>query len=160
MCENVTTKRPSAKSDSPIENESTFRQLVGSLIYLTATRPDLSYVVSYISCFMTTPIAEHWIVVKRDLCYVKGTFDFDILYGRNKDLRLIDYIVLDWAGYVDDKKSTFGYVFSLGTGTVTWTSKKQQAVALSSTKAEYWGTVKTTCEAIWLRRMLSDMQMS
>jgi len=60
---------------------------------------------------------------------------------------------------VDDKKFTFEYVFSLGMGAVTWTSKKQHAVALSSTKAEYRGVVKGGCEVVWLRRMLSDMKM-
>ena len=67
---------------------------------------------------------------------------------------------LDWAGSVDDKKSTSGYLFSLGSGAVTWTSKKQQAVSLSSTEAKYRGTVKARCEVVWLRPMLGDMQMS
>eukprot|EP00253_Pinus_taeda_P031506 PITA_31506 len=106
------------------------KKLVGSLIYLTATRPDISFAVSYISRFMLAPKADHWIAAKR---------------------------VLRYAGSIDDRKSTPGYVFSLGSGAVTWTSKKQQAVALSSTEAEYRGAVKASCEAVWLRRMLADM---
>jgi hypothetical protein len=149
----------SAKTDSKAVNESVYRQLVGSLIYLTTTRPDLSFVVSFISRFMTAPKVEHWTATKRVLRYVKGTLDFGILYNRSKDPRLCGYTDSDWAGSVDDRKSTSGYVFSLGTGAVTWTSKKQHAVALSSTEAEYRGAVKGACEAVWLRRMLSDMQM-
>lgn len=150
----------SAKSDSPVVDDSSFRQLVGSLIYLTATRPDISYAVSYISRFMSAPKVEHWVAAKRVLRYVKGTPDFGILYSRSKDPRLVGFTDSDWADCVDDRKSTSRYVFSLGTGAVTWTSKKQQAIALSSTKAEYRGTVKAACEAIWLHRMLVDMQMS
>eukprot|EP00253_Pinus_taeda_P002569 PITA_02569 len=119
----------SAQSSSPLVDETLFRQLVGSLIYLTATRLDISFAVSYISRFISDPI-------------------------------LSDYTDFDWAGSVDDRKSTAEYVFSLGSGAVTWTSKKQQAVALSSTEAEYRGAVKASCEAIWLRRMLADMHVS
>lgn len=94
------------------------------------------------------------------LQYVKGTSDFGVLYGRAKGPKLIRYIDSDWVGSVDDRKSTLGYVFSLGTSAVTWTNEKQQAVALSSIEDEYRGTIKATCEAVWLRRVLSDMQMS
>eukprot|EP00253_Pinus_taeda_P016265 PITA_16265 len=119
----------SAQSSSPLVDETLFRQLVGSLIYLTATRPDISFAVSYISRFISDPI-------------LSGHTDSD------------------WAGLVDDRKSIAGYVFSLGSGAVTWTSKKQQEVALSSTEAEYRGAVKASCEAVWLRRMLADMHVS
>eukprot|EP00253_Pinus_taeda_P036592 PITA_36592 len=119
----------SAQSSSLPMDETLFRQLVGSLIYLTATRPDISFAVSYISRFISDPI-------------------------------LSGYTNSDWAGSVDDRKSTAGYVFSLGSGAVTWTSKKQQVVALSSIEAEYRGAVKASCEAVWLRRMLADMHAS
>eukprot|EP00253_Pinus_taeda_P026050 PITA_26050 len=118
-----------AQSSSPLVDETLFRQLVGSLIYLTATRPDISFAVSYISRFISDPI-------------------------------LSGYIDSHWAGSIDDRKSTVGYVFSLGSGAVTWTSKKQQAVALSSIEAEYRGAVKASCEVVWLRRMLADMHVS
>lgn len=149
----------STKSDSPIVDETKFRQLVGSLIDLTATRPDISFDVSYIFGFMRAPKADHWIAAKRVLRYVKGTSDYGILYTRCNDPKLIGYIDLDCVGLVDDKNSISGYVFSLGTGAVTWSSKKQHATALSSAEVEYWGTVKAACEAVWLRRMLSNMQM-
>eukprot|EP00253_Pinus_taeda_P022050 PITA_22050 len=125
----------SAQSSSLPVDETLFRQLVGSLIYLTTTRPDISFAVSYISRFMSAPNADHWIAAKRVLRYVRGTSDYGLLY-------------------------TPAYVFSLGSGVVTWTSKKQQAVALSSTEAEYRGAVKASSEAVWLRRMLADMHAS
>lgn len=108
-----------AKLDSLVVDESTFRQLVGSLIYLTATRRDISYTVSYISHFMLAPKAEHWPASKHVLRYVKGTANFDVLYNRSKDPRFAGYTDLNWAGCVDDKKCTSGYVFSLGTCAAT-----------------------------------------
>eukprot|EP00253_Pinus_taeda_P023816 PITA_23816 len=108
----------------------------------------------------SNPKAEHWVAAKRVLTYVKGPPDFSILYSTSKDPRLIHFTNSDWVGFVDDRKSTYGYVFSLGTGAVIWTSKKQQEVALSSTEAEYQGTVKAACEAVWLHRMRFDMKMS
>lgn len=83
---------------------------------------------------------------------MKGTLDFGILYNTKGPDVL-------WVYYVDDRKPTFGYVLSLGTDAVTWTSEKQHAVTLSLTEAEYRGAEKGACEAGWLRRMLSDMQM-
>ena len=80
-----------AKTNSKAVNESVYRQLVGSLIYLTATRPDLSYEVNFISRFMTAPKAKHWATTKRVLRYVKGTLDFGILYNKSKDPRLCGY---------------------------------------------------------------------
>ena len=90
---------------------------------------------------------------------MKGTIHFGILYSRSKDPRLSGYIDSNWACSIDDRKSTSGYVFSLGIGAVTWTNKKQHAVALSSTEADYRGAVKGACEAVWIRWILSNMQM-
>lgn len=107
-----------------------------------ATRPNINY------------------AAKPLLRYVKGTSNFGIMYGRSKDPRLIGYIDSDWASFVDDRKSTSRYVFSLRTGAVTWTRKTQQVVALSSIETKYRRMVKAASEAICLQRMLSDMQMS
>ena len=103
--------------------------------------------------------ADHWIAVKRVLRYVRGTPDYGLLYTRSSGPLLSGYKDSDQAGSVDDRKSTAGYVFNLGSGAVTQTSKKQQAVALSSTEAEYRGVVKASCKAVWLRRMLADMHV-
>jgi hypothetical protein len=109
----------SAIIDSKANNETIYRQLEESLIYLTTTNPDLSYIVSFIYIFMTTPKVEHCIATKKVLRYVKGTLDFVILYNKNKDPRLCGYTDSDCVGSMNDGKSTFGYVFSLGIGAVT-----------------------------------------
>eukprot|EP00253_Pinus_taeda_P014692 PITA_14692 len=112
----------SAQLASPLVDETLFRQLMGNLVYLTATRPDISFAVSYISRFMSAPKVDHWIAVKRVLHYVCGTPDYGLLYTRSSDPILSGYTDSDWAGSADDCKSIVGYVFSLGFGAVTWTS--------------------------------------
>jgi len=140
----------STQSSSPLVDETLFKRLVGSLIYLTATRHDISFAVNYISCFMSAPKADHWIAAKRVLRYVSGTPDYGLLYTQSSNPTLSGYTDFDWAGSVDDRKSIVGYVCSLGSGAVTWTSKKQQAMTLSSTEAEYQGAVTASCEVVWL----------
>ena len=100
----------SAKSDSPSVDDTAYRQLVGSLIYLFATRCDISYVVSYISCFMTAPKVDHWMTTKCVLRYVKGTSDYGLLYSQSSNPKLSGFTDSDWVGSIDNKKSGFGCV--------------------------------------------------
>ena len=90
--------------------------MVGSLMYLTATRPDIMYAVILISRFMEMPKETHWKAGKRILRYVNGTKEYGVLYFETDNFKLIGYIESDWAGSVDDRKSTSGYVFHLGSG--------------------------------------------
>ena len=90
--------------------------MVGILIYLTYTRPDIGFVVNFISSFMTAPKVSHWKDAKRILRNVKGTLKFGIEFTRSEDFKLTGYTDSNWAGSVDDKRSTLGYVFNLGTG--------------------------------------------
>jgi hypothetical protein len=145
--------------------------LVGSLIYLTNTRPDIAYSVGKVARYMTTPRQTHWIAAKRILRYIKGTLDNGIWYtrtgtgtgkGTGTDIgtgtSLTGYTDADWAGSLEDRKSTTGYVFHLGSGAVSWCSKKQHTIALSSTESEYRATSAAVKEVIWLRRILEDLQ--
>jgi hypothetical protein len=132
-----------------------YLQLVGSLIHLTTTRPDISFAVSMVSRFMSNPKEIHWKAAKRILRYMRGTIGYGLIYRSTKDFRLIGYTNSDWAGCMDDRKSTSGYSFSMGSAAVAWSTKKQPTVSLSTTKAEYKAT--TTCEAVWLSRILEDL---
>ena len=105
---------------------------------------------------MQTPCDTHLNCAKRVLRYVSGTMDRGILYKEGEAIRLEGYTDADWAGSVSDRRSTSGFIFSLGSGAVSWSSKKQPTVTLSSTEAEYRGAVIATCEAIWLKRLLKD----
>jgi hypothetical protein len=134
-----------------------YKRLVGSLMYLTTTRPDIMFVVSLISRFMETPKSTHWQAGKRILRYVAGTTNFGIRYTSSLNFELIRYTDNDFAGSIDDRKSTSGYIFSLGSGAVAWASKKQTIVTLSSTEAEYVATVAAACQVVWMRRVLNEL---
>ena len=136
-----------------------YRSLIGSLLYLTTTRPDLMFTASLLSRFMHSPSQVHFGVAKRVLRYVKGTADYGIWFTPSENGLLQGYCDSDWAGSVDDMKSTSGYVFSLGSGVFSWNSKKQEVVAQSSAEAEYIVAAGAANQAIWLRRVLDDLEM-
>lgn len=139
-------------------DETLFKQVVGSLMYLTATRPDLMYGVSLISRFMSNPTMSHWLAAKRILRYLKGTTDHGIFYRKGENiLKLTAFTDSDYAGDLDDRRSTSGSVFMLGSGAVSWSSKKQPVVALSTTEAEYIAAALCGCQCVWLRRILEKL---
>ena len=136
-----------------------FQALIGSLVYASiATRPDLSEAVGKLSQHMSRPNKVHWVAAKRVLRYVKGTLDLGLKFERSNKFELVGYSDADWAGDVDTRKSTSGYVFMLGKAIVSWASKKQSVVALSTTEAEYVALCSATQEAVWLRRLLESLQ--
>ena len=136
---------------------SLYRSLVGSLLYLTATRPEIMFAATLLSRFMQNPSQTHFGAAKRILRYLQGTLDYGIFYKAGENLNLIAYSDSDWAGSIDDMKSTSGYAFLLGTNICSWLSKKQKVVAQSSAEAEYVAAAKATSQAIWLRRILEDI---
>ncbi|XP_019052048.1 PREDICTED: uncharacterized protein LOC109114200 [Nelumbo nucifera] len=145
------------KEGSPKADESQFRSLIGSLLYLKATRPDIMYAVNLLSRFMQSPSQVHYGTAKRVLRYLQGTKNYGIWYGITHDSKLIGYTDSDWAGLVDDMKSTSGYAFTIGSGIFSWASRKQATVAQSSAEAEYIAAAMTTSQAIWLKRIHEDM---
>ena len=127
-----------SREDNEIEFDSTqFRKLVGSLMYLTTTRPDIMYTVSVISRFMDSPKNSQWQARKIILRYIAGTLNYGIMYSSSDDFQLVGYIDSDFAGSIDDRKRTSRYVFYLGMGIVAWASKKQPIMTISSPEAEY-----------------------
>ena len=126
-------------------NPTTFKQLVGSLRYLIATRPDLIYLVNLVSRYMESPNEQHMVAEKRILTYIQGTRDFGIQYKYGGEQTLVGYVDSDYAGDVDDCKSTSGYDFMLGGGAVSWVSKKQPIVTLSTTEAEFVSAAYGAC---------------
>ncbi|XP_038704708.1 uncharacterized mitochondrial protein AtMg00810-like [Tripterygium wilfordii] len=138
-------------------NARNFRSLVGGLIYLTNTRPDIAFSMSIVSRFMHSPSKQHFGAAKRIMRYIAGTVDYGIWFTNVPDFKLFGFTNSDWAGSIDDRKSTSGNIFKLGSGAVTWSSKKQAMTALSSTEAEYVAATSSVCQAIWLRRLLADL---
>ena len=108
-----------------------YQSAVGTLLYLSVgTRPDITFAVSNVAKYCAKPNKQHWVAVKRILRYLRGTLNFGILYSNNGSKECIGYSDADWAGDLDDRKSTSGYVFQIGGGAVSWRSKKQTRVAL------------------------------
>ncbi|KAL8123001.1 hypothetical protein AgCh_011103 [Apium graveolens] len=138
-------------------DETYFKQIVGCLMYITTTRPYLTFVVSLIARFMAKPTEMHYQVAKRVLKYLKGTTNFGILYKRGEVGALVGFTDSDYAGDVDDRKSTSGYVFLINGVAVAWSSKKQPIVTLSTTEAEFIATASCACQAVWMRRILQEL---
>uniref|UniRef100_A0A2N9J5R8 Integrase catalytic domain-containing protein n=1 Tax=Fagus sylvatica TaxID=28930 RepID=A0A2N9J5R8_FAGSY len=139
-----------------VDDPDTYRRLVGKLIYLTITRPDISYAVSIVSQFMTNPRVPHMNAVIRILKYLKNAPGRGLFYRSSGHLRIEGYTDADWAGSPSDRKSTTGYCTFIGGNLVTWRSKKQSVVARSSAEAEYRAMAHTTCELTWLRTVLQE----
>lgn len=135
-----------------------YRCIVGSLRYLTHTRPDISYAVGVVSRFMSKPTEKHQQAVKHILRYVKGTVDHGLIYANEKSGKvLLGYTDSDLAGDVVDRKSTGGMCFYLNKSLISWTSQKQRVVALSSCEAEYMAATTAACQSIWLRGLLEEI---
>uniref|UniRef100_A0A2N9GWD9 Integrase catalytic domain-containing protein n=1 Tax=Fagus sylvatica TaxID=28930 RepID=A0A2N9GWD9_FAGSY len=141
----------------PLSDATLYRQLVGSLVYLTVTRPDLAYDVHLVSQFMSAPRSTHYAVVLRILRYIKGTLFYGLHFSAQSSLELRAYADADWAGDPTDRRSTTNCCFLLGSFLISWCSKKQSVVARSSTEAEYRALADATSELLWLRWLLADM---
>lgn len=138
-------------------NKEWYRRLVGRLIYLSHTRPDIAYAVSVVSRFMHSPSEDHMEAVYRILCYLKSCPGRVLMFKRSEGQGISGYTDEDWAGNKTDGKSTSGYFTFIGDNLVTWRSKKQNVVARSSAEAEYRGMVHGVCELLWIKRILRDL---
>ncbi|KAK3032393.1 hypothetical protein RJ639_036410 [Escallonia herrerae] len=137
-----------------------YRRLIGRLLYLTITRPDISYVVHILSQFMHKPRRPHYDAAIRVLRYLKNSPGQGILLSSNSSLSLRAYCYAYWAGCPTTRKSTTGYIVFLGSSPISWLSKKQSIVSRSTFKAEYRAMATTASEIIWLLRLLSDLGVS
>uniref|UniRef100_A0A2N9HQ47 Integrase catalytic domain-containing protein n=1 Tax=Fagus sylvatica TaxID=28930 RepID=A0A2N9HQ47_FAGSY len=134
-----------------------YASAIGSLMYaMLCTRPDICFAVGMVSRYQSNPGPAHWRAVKRILRYLRGTSDHALCY-HGGDLRLTGYSDADWASDKDERKSTSGYAFILGGGAVSWCSKKQSCIALSTMESEYVACSAAVQEAVWLRRFLQRL---
>ena len=134
-----------------------YRQLIGSLTYMVDSRPDLCFAVNTLNQFMVEPRRVHWITTKHILRYLVGTVDYGLDYRRSGGINLVGFMDSDWAGSASDQKSTSGCCFRLGSTVVSWFSRKQKSVALSSAEAEYMATSQASCKSLWLRKFMVDL---
>lgn len=140
-------------------DEGYYRSLIGCLMYLTATRPDIMFAVSILSRFMHCASEMHLRAAKRILRYIKGTVDYGVKFEMCQNFKLYGFSDSDWAGSFDDMKSTSGYCFSLGSGIFSWSSKKQEIVAQSTAEAEFIAATAAANQVLWLKKIMCDLHM-
>lgn len=150
------------KTDSEIEGMSKipYASAVGCLMYaMVCTRPDLAQAVSQVCKFMSKPGKQHWEAVKWILRYLKGTADRGIMFSREQGVvpSVVGYVDSDYAGDLDDRRSTTGYVFTLAGGPICWKSSVQSIVAMSTTEAEYMAVAEAAKEALWLTGLVKEL---
>ena len=135
-----------------------FRSMVGKILFAANTcRPDLAFAASTLSRFLKDPRTNHLAAAKHVLRYIKGTLDVGLVFRGNARCQLVGYSDADWAGDKVDRKSVTGYVFMLAGCAITWKTKKQQTVAMSSTEAEYMALGETVKELLWLSQLLKHI---
>ncbi|CAA7024341.1 unnamed protein product [Microthlaspi erraticum] len=154
MCPNT---KLTLTSGDQLKDPSQYRALVGSLQYLSLTRPDVSYAVNKLSQFMHKPTDIHWSAVKRILRYLSGTQSQGIFYSKTNAPSLHAYTDADWGGDKYDYISTGAYIVYYGKHPIAWSSKKQKGVSRSSTEAEYRAVTEAVSEVIWIKSLLTEM---
>ena len=129
---------------------------MGKLIYLTITRPDISYAVGILSQFMERPTKTHMKALLRVVRYLKKDIGNGLLFEKGQDMNLRVFSDSDYAGCPFSRRSISGYCVMFGNSLISWKSKKQQTVSRSSAEAEYRAMAHATCEAIWLISLFND----
>ena len=149
----------SKDSTTPPVNATLYRMLVGKLLFLTKTRPDITHAVSVVSRFMHNPQEAHLQAAKHILRYVRRYPDLGLFFKQGEDNRLHGYTDADYGQDVDDRISVGAYIFFLGTSPISWNSKKQNSTSRSSCESEYRALSHCSCEAIWIRRLLEELKI-
>ena len=147
------------EDSKPFHDPKLYRKLVGKLIYLTITRPDICFAVNQVSQHMQLPKEHHWHMVERLLMYLNGSPDQGVWMGCNGSTEVVGYCDADWAGDRADRRSTTGYCTFIGGNLVTWKSKKQKVVSCSSAEAEYRAMLKLTNELVWIKGILKHLEI-
>lgn len=149
-----------SKTDGDIlDDAERYRRIVGRLMYLTITRPDITFAVNKLCQYSSKPRTSHLNAVYKVLQHIKGTVGQGIFYSATADLRLRGFADADWASCQDSRRSTTGFTMFLGSSLITWRSKKQPTVSLSSAEAEYKALALASCEMMWLTHLLKDLRV-
>ncbi len=152
------TKLTSSKTDLLDKERFGYAELVGSLLYLSVcTRPDIAYAVGVLARFMSKPSTAHWLAAKAVVRYLAGTTDYGIVFGKEESLH--GFCDADYGGDIDTRRSTTGYVFMLNGGVISWSSRLQATVAVSTAEAEYMAAAQAVKEALWLRKLMVDLDL-
>ncbi|KAK8930958.1 hypothetical protein KSP39_PZI016350 [Platanthera zijinensis] len=140
-------------------DETKYRSIIGSLLYLTASRPDIMFSTCVCARYQVNTKESHYVAAKRILRYLKGTPNLGLWYPRNNDVELIGFSDADFAGSRDDRKSTSGTCQFLGRRLISWNSKKQNCVATSTAESEYISAGSCCAQLLWIRNQLADYDL-
>ena len=143
-----------------LADPSIYRSIVGSLQYLTFTRPDIAFAVNTVCQYMNSPTELHFGAVKRIIRYLQGIMHSGIVYSANSQPILTAFSDSDWAADLNTRRSVTGYVVYIGDNPISWQSKKQTSISRSSTEAEYKALAHTTADISWVRQILRDLKCS
>jgi histone deacetylase 1/2 len=154
-----TTDTLNLTDGSPLgpEDITRYKSIVGGLQYLTLTRPDLSFSVNKVCQYLHAPTTAHWSAVKRILRYIHGTRIVGLTFQLSRSTLLSAYSDADWAGDLDDRRSTGGFAIFFGPNLVSWSARKQPTVSRSSTEAEYKALANATAELIWVEALVHEL---
>ena len=131
-----------------VVDATAYKKLVGSLMYLVNTRPDICYAIKQLSKAMVNPTKLFWKAGKHVLRYLRGTTEYGLWYIWTKGVKFQGFTNADWEGSPSNRNSTSGGIFSIGSTVVSWYNRKQQSVALISVEEEYMATIQVACKAI------------
>ncbi|XP_073137034.1 secreted RxLR effector protein 161-like [Henckelia pumila] len=143
------------EAGAPVE-VTMYRGLIGSLLYLTASRPDIMFAVCLCARFQAAPKQSHYISAKRIIKYLKGTTNVGLWYSKDSEFNLVGYSDADYAGCKIDRKSTSGSCQFLGDRLISWFSKKQASIATSTAEAEYLAAGSCCAQILWIQQQLRD----
>lgn len=149
--------KPGENSSGDLVDKRRYQHLVGRLIYLSHTRPEIAFTIRCVSQFMHSPSTEHMEAVYRILRYLKGTHGKGLFFKKTEERGIEAFTDADWAGSVDDRRSTSGYCSFVWGNLVTWRSKKQTVVARSSAEVELRSIAQGICESLWLKILLKEL---
>ncbi|XP_026440517.1 uncharacterized protein LOC113339465 [Papaver somniferum] len=152
--------RVSSQDGEPLHDPRAYRSMVGSLQCLTLTRPNITFGINYASQFKHSPTDSHMLIVKRILRYIKHSLGSGITLTAGDITNISGYSDLDWAGFLDTRKSTARDCVFLGTSLISWTSKKHSIVSKSSTEAEYKALSLMESEVMWISELLKELHLS
>ena len=141
-------------NSAEVVDATIYQQLVGLLMYLVNTQPDICYAINQLSQAMVKPAKLFWKAGKHVLHYPRGISRYGLWYRQEDEVKLCGFTDVDWARSPTNKKSTSGGVFSIRSTTVYWYNRKQRSMALSSTEAKYMAASLAACKAIWMRKIL------
>ncbi|XP_019085229.1 PREDICTED: uncharacterized protein LOC109126294 [Camelina sativa] len=144
---------------TPLSNPRSYRELIGLLLYLTITRPDITFAVHQLSQFISAPLDIHLQAAHKVLRYIKANPGQGLMYSVDSDLSLNAFCDADWGKCKDTRRSITGYCIYLGNSLISWRSKKQGVTSRSSTESEYRSMAQATCELIWLQQLFKDLRL-